>query len=141
MPHGMSLLGAVCEGGSREAGELTFTFTADGRFTNAVGFLCGGYIAQMLDQAATYASSFVTGKASPSLDLTVRFIAPARPGTFTAVGSVIKAGNAVAFLEAKLFDSSRALVATGAVTAHLLSMATLAQKGAAGPKPPAPAPT
>ena len=129
MPEGMKLLGALCDGGSRQLAELSFKFSLDGRFTNPAGFLCGGYIAQMLDQAATYASSFVTGKASPSIDLKVSFIAPGRPGNFTAVGRVIKAGRSIAFLEAALFDAWNTLIATGAVTAQLLPISTLVRKG------------
>jgi hypothetical protein len=46
---------------------------------------------------------------------------------------LIKAGNSIAFLEAKLFDASNTLIATGMVTAQLAAMSMLAQKGAGGP--------
>ena len=134
MPEGMRILDAVCVSVSREAGELTFSFNLDERFTNAVGFVAGGYIAQTLDQAATYASTFVTGKASPSIDLNVSFVMSAKPGRFTAIGSVVKVGENIAFLKAKLLNSSNVLVATGTVTALLLPLASLVKK-AGGYKP------
>ena len=137
MPAGMRLLDAACVGRSQRSGELVFAFTLDGRFTNAAGFIAGGYIAQMLDQAATYAGSLMTRKASPSIDLKVSFHAPARPGTFNAVGRVVKAGSSIAFLEATLFDAARTLIASATVTAQLLPIATLIRRRTADALEPA----
>jgi acyl-coenzyme A thioesterase PaaI-like protein len=74
----------------------------------------------MLDQAATYAGSIVTGEAAPSLGLTVSLLAPARPGRFTAVGRVLRAGTSIAFLAAELFDAANLLVVTETVTSQLM---------------------
>ncbi|MCI2422960.1 PaaI family thioesterase [Saccharopolyspora sp. K220] len=128
MPPGMRLIGAECVQAHVERGELWLRFTLDEQFSNVVGFIGGGYVAQMLDQSATYAATMLTGRAAPSTNLSASFIAPARPGTFECLGRVIRAGKSVAFLYAELFDQTGQLVATASVTSQLMSRKGLADR-------------
>jgi uncharacterized protein (TIGR00369 family) len=100
----------------------------DDRFTNVAGFICGGYIAQALDQTATAAATLMTAMAAPSIDLKTSFLGPALPGRFIVTGSVIRAGKSIAFTEARLSDRVGRLVAIASVTSQLLSPSLLVSK-------------
>ena len=114
-------MNADCLSASRDRKDVVISFDLDDRLTSVAGFICGGYVAQALDQTATAAATLVTGMAAPSIDLKTSFIAPALPGRFTVTGSVIRAGKSIAFTEARLSDHVGRLVATASVTSQLLS--------------------
>lgn len=132
MAPGLQLLNATCESASRDRGEVVISFEFDDRFVNVAGFICGGYLAHILDQTATCAATLVTGKAAPSVEFKTNFIAAARPGKFIAKGSVVRAGKSIAFTEAKMWDSETNLIATIAVTSQLVSAARLVEKATTG---------
>jgi uncharacterized protein (TIGR00369 family) len=128
MPPGLALMNATCLSASRNRGEVVFSAEIDERFVNVAGFICGGYLAHILDQAATCAATLVTGQAAPSVEFKTNFIAAARPGKFIATGSVVRAGKSIAFTEAKMSDSASNLIATAAVTSQLIAAARLVEK-------------
>jgi uncharacterized protein (TIGR00369 family) len=128
MPPGMKLIHAVCVSASRDRGEIVFSAELDVRFINVAGFISGGYLAHILDQTATAAATLMTGKAAPSIEFKTNFIAAARPGTFTATGSVVRVGKSIAFTEARLSDSEGKLIATAAVTSQLIAASRLVEK-------------
>jgi uncharacterized protein (TIGR00369 family) len=132
MAPGLQLLNAVCEWASGDRGEVVISFELDDRFVNVAGFICGGYLAHILDQTATCAATLVTGRAAPSVEFKTNFIAAARPGKFTAKGSVVRAGKSIAFTEAKMWDAETKLIATAAVTSQLVAAARLVEKAVSG---------
>jgi uncharacterized protein (TIGR00369 family) len=128
LPPGLRLMEAKCIRASHDRGELVMSFEMDKGLTNVAGFICGGYIAQALDQAATAAATLVTGLAAPSITMTANFITPLLPGTVTVAGSVVKSGKSVAFSEARLSRSDGRLVATATVTSQLLAASSLVER-------------
>jgi uncharacterized protein (TIGR00369 family) len=128
LPPGLRLMGAKCIRASQGRGELVISFEMDEGLTNVGGFICGGYIAQALDQAATAAATLVTGMAAPSINLTTNFIAPLLPGTVSVTGSVVKSGKSVAFTEARLSRSDGRLMATATVTSQLMAASSLVER-------------
>jgi uncharacterized protein (TIGR00369 family) len=131
MAPGLALMNATCLSASRGRGEVVVGFELDERFLNVAGFICGGYLAHILDQTATGAATLVTGMAAPSVEFKTNFIAAARPGKFIATGWVVRAGTSIAFTEAKVLDSAENLIATAAVTSQLVSTARLVKKAVA----------
>jgi uncharacterized protein (TIGR00369 family) len=128
MAPGLLLMNATCLSASSDRGEVVVSCELDERFVNAAGFICGGYLAHILDQTATGAASLVTGKAAPSIEFKTNFIAAARPGTFIATGVVVRTGKSIAFTEAKMSDAEGTLIATAAVTSQLVTAARLVEK-------------
>ena len=57
---------------------------------------------------------------TPTIDMHVTFIAPARPGPIIGEGQVISAGKSIAFLEGRLTDAAGVLLARGTATARLV---------------------
>jgi uncharacterized protein (TIGR00369 family) len=131
MAPGLQLMNATCLSASRDRGEVVVIVELDERFLNVAGFICGGFLAHILDQTATGAATLLTGKAAPSVEFKTNFIAPARPGKFIATGSVVRAGTSIAFTEARISDSAENLIATATVTSQLVSTALLVEKAIA----------
>ena len=67
-----------------------------------MGGIQGGNVAAMLDDAMAFAVGLNLdwGQISPTLELKVSMLAPARPGRLYAVGQVVRRGRSVGFVEA-----------------------------------------
>lgn len=128
MPPGLRLMNARMVSASTERGEVGMSYELGAAWVNVAGFVCGGYIAQVLDQAATGAASLVSHKAAPSIELKTNFLKAVRPGTLVVTGSVVHIGKSIAFTSAKAVDEGQQLVATATVTSQLISAATLTAK-------------
>ena len=110
-----------------EAGSVTIGFEAREAFLNPAGFVQGGFLAAMLDDVmgpAVLVKSEGT-LFSPTIQLCVAFLEPARPGPLRGEGRVVRLGGTIAFLEGRLFDADGRLVATATASALLLSTAEL----------------
>lgn len=104
-------------------GWIRVGFQGRPEFVNPAGFIQGGFLAAMLDDTMGPAM-FVHAEGrlfTPTIDLHVSFIAPARPGPLFGEGQVISAGKSIAFLEGKLMDGEGALIARAAATARLVA--------------------
>ena len=62
------------------------------------------------------------GQISPTLELKVSMLAPARPGRLYAVGQVVRRGRSVGFVEGMLYDGEGQLLATGSSTANFVTL-------------------
>jgi uncharacterized protein (TIGR00369 family) len=96
-------------------------------FLNPAGFVQGGLLAAMLDDSMG-PPAFLMNEGrlySTTIDMNVSFLAPAKPGRFTAEGQVVQMGKTIAFLEARLFDSDGTLVAKASSSARLVPTAKL----------------
>ena len=82
---------------------------------NKWGGIQGGNVAAMLDDAMAFAIGLNLdwGQISPTLELKVSMLAPARPGRLYAVGQVVRRGRSVGFVEGMLYDAEGQLLATG----------------------------
>ena len=118
-PPAAELLGWELVSEDPEAGTIEIAFHPDGRMLNPQGTVQGGFVAAMLDDTMGPALvSMSGGKTMPStVDLTVSFIRPVRPGRVVGRGRVVRAGRAIVFLEGELFDESGTLLARATSTA------------------------
>ena len=122
-PPCAELLGWHVLDASARDGWIRVGFEGRREFTNPAGFIQGGFLAAMLDDTMGPAM-FIMGEGkvfTPTIDLHVSFIAPAKPGPIIGEGQVVQAGKSVAFLEGRLTDASGALLARATATARLVA--------------------
>jgi uncharacterized protein (TIGR00369 family) len=96
-------------------------------FCNPAGFVQGGFLAAMLDDTMGPAVLVHSdGRLfTPTIELKVSFIAPARPGLLIGRGRVVHLGTTIAFLEASLFAPDEALLARASASARLVPASRL----------------
>jgi uncharacterized protein (TIGR00369 family) len=73
----------------------------------------GGILATFIDLAADYAIAAKLGRGVPTVDLRIDYHKAAMPGPLVARASVVKLGGTLATAEARLYDESGALLASG----------------------------
>jgi len=98
-----------------EAGTIETTFEAGTAFTNPAGHVQGGFLAAMLDDTMgpALAATLAAGEIAPTLNLNVSFERPAKVGTLSGKGRVLKRGRDVCFLAGELYqDGQRVASAT-----------------------------
>lgn len=116
-----NLLGARPLHCDPERGCMTVEFQARREFCNLMGTIQGGMLTAMLDLAMAFAAlcTLDDGHVVPSLEVKTTFLAPARPGTIIGEGRLLRKGRSIAFMEARLTDSSATLLATASATAQI----------------------
>jgi uncharacterized protein (TIGR00369 family) len=102
-----------------ERGFVEAEFDAPNDFATAGGFILGGFVAAMLDDLAALAAIIHADQAItvPTLSFTVNFLKPVVPGRLRGDAQCLRLGRSTAFLEARLFDIDRQLLATMSATA------------------------
>lgn len=115
LPPASAMLSWTLRAVDPEAGTIEIGFLADERFVNPGGSVQGGFLAAMLDDTQGPALFAMThGRVyAPTIDCSISFIKPARPGAFLGRGRVVSLGKTIVFTEAELFDESGDLVARG----------------------------
>jgi len=99
-------------------------FNASEDLCNMWGGIQGGMVAAMLDDVMSFAVGLDLdwGQISPTLEIKVSMLSPARPGRLYASGTVIKRGKSVGFIESELTDAEGRLLATGSSTATFVTL-------------------
>ncbi len=91
--------------------EARVRFDGKPDFTNPAGYVQGGYLSAMMDDAigmlaTIYAQKKSGGAKYPStVDLHTQFLRPVRTGVIDVVARIRNAGRAILFCEAELFDA------------------------------------
>ena len=108
----------------REARTVDVAFNAGPELCNMWGGIQGGMVAAMLDDVMSLAIGLDLewGQISPTLELKVSMLAPARPGRILGHGRVIKRGKSVGFIEGELRDEDGTLLATASSTATFVTL-------------------
>ena len=108
----------------KAGGTVEMAFNAGDKLCNKWGGIQGGNVAAMLDDAMAFAIGLNLdwGPISPTLELKVSMLAPARPGRLYAVGQVVRRGRSVGFVEGMLYDAEGQLLATGSSTANFVTL-------------------
>ena len=121
-PPCAATLGWRLIGADSEAGTVRIGFDGKRDFCNPAGFSQGGFLAAMLDDAMGPAVLVKSdgGYFTPTIDLNVSFLAPARPGAFIGEGRIVQMGKTIVFLEGSLFDQEGQLVARATASARLV---------------------
>ena len=106
-------------------GVIRVGFEGKPEFCNPAGAIQGGILAAMLDDTMGPAAFIMTGgkQYTPTITMTVNFLAPGRVGAFVCEAKVVQMGRTVVFVEARLMDSAETLVATASSTSRLVETA------------------
>lgn len=112
-------LGLTCVEKSADA-TTVWRMSVDERFLNPAGIVQGGFLSAMMDSAMG-ASAVLSVKDRKvyvaNTEMKSSFLRPARVGdVLTCTARVLKPGNVVAFLEARVLDGEDRLVATASST-------------------------
>jgi uncharacterized protein (TIGR00369 family) len=121
-PPSAKLLGWHLLDARPSEGWLKVGFDGKREFCNPAGFVQGGILTAMLDDAMGPAVLVMSeGRLyTTTISLTVNFMAPAKPGPIVAEATVTQLGKTVAFIEGKLTAEDGTLLATATTVARLL---------------------
>ena len=107
------LLGMRCL--EREKGRARYELEVGPEHLNRRGVAHGGVVASLLDTAlgAAVVSSITKEEWTGTLELSVQFREPVRPGPVVAQGRMARRGRNVAFAEGEILDASGKILASG----------------------------
>lgn len=105
-------------------GWIRVGFLARQEFLNPAGYVQGGLLAAMLDDTMGPAVfTHTDGRLyTATIDMTVSYLAPAKPGPLFGEGQVVHLGSTVGFIEARLMDAAGAVVARATSSARLVAV-------------------
>ena len=128
MPPCARLLGWELLAHDAVKGWARLAFTARDEFLNPAGFVQGGLLTAMLDDAMGPAVLLMSEGAlyTATINLNVSFLAPARAGRLFAEAQVIQLGKSVGFVESRLFDGDGVLLAQATASVRLVPIQKLA---------------
>jgi uncharacterized protein (TIGR00369 family) len=115
------LLGAEALAWHEDGERAAMAFHARPEFCNLMGNVQGGLLTAMLDMAMAFSviCAMDEGYVVPSLEIHTSYIAPAKQGRILAEGRPVRRGRNIAFMEGRLFDPDRKLLATGTATGQI----------------------
>lgn len=125
MPPVSKLLGWRLIDMKPEEGIIRVGFEGREEFLNPAGFIQGGMLSAMLDDTMGPAAFIMSeGKLfTPTITMTVNFLAPGKVGAFECEAKVVQMGKTVVFVEGRLMDGTGTLVATATSTSRLVETA------------------
>jgi uncharacterized protein (TIGR00369 family) len=106
------------------AGTIEVAFTATEAFTNPAGNVLGAFVAAMLYDTVGPAllATLEPDQFQSTLQMSVSFLRPVRPGRLTGKGRVVHRDGDLANLEASLADADGKLIATATATARVIAL-------------------
>jgi uncharacterized protein (TIGR00369 family) len=121
-PEFIRMLGGRVAAVDRQERTCTFEFNISTEFCHSVNVVQGGFITAMLDAAMSHAlltSTEGVGSVS-SLEIKTSYLEPTLAGRLRVVGTVVKSGYKLAFLEGRLYNDEGLLTATTSSVAKLI---------------------
>ncbi len=90
-----------------KARQARVRFAGRADFTNPAGYVQGGYLVAMMDDALGMLAASVagSGRLPSTVDLNAHFLRPVRPGRVEVLARIRNVGRVMMFAEAELFDS------------------------------------
>jgi uncharacterized protein (TIGR00369 family) len=124
IPPAAATLGFAFVDADVDAGTVEVAFAATEGFTNPAGNVLGAFQAAMPYDTVGPALLATLGpdQFQSTLQLSVGFLRPVRPGRLLGRGRVVHRDGDLAFLEASLFDAAGALVAGATATARVIAL-------------------
>jgi uncharacterized protein (TIGR00369 family) len=124
MPRAAATLGLELIDADVENRTIELAFAASEDFTNPAGNVLGAFVAAMLYDTVGPAllATLEPDRFQSTLELSVHFLRPLRPGRVVGKGRVVHRDGDLAFLEASLFDTDDATVATATATARVIPL-------------------
>jgi uncharacterized protein (TIGR00369 family) len=125
MPRAAATLGFEFIDADIEKGTIELAFAPGEDFTNPTGNVLGAFVAAMLYDTVGPAllATLEPDQFQSTLELSVHFLRPVRPGRVIGRGRVVHRDRDLAYLEASLIDSDEAVVATATATARVIPLA------------------
>ena len=122
IPRAAATLGFEFIGADVENGTIELAFAATEAFTNPAGNVLGAFVAAMLYDTVGPAllATLEPDQFQSTLELTVHFLRPVRPGRVVGKGRVVHRVGDLAFLEASLLDAQGTIIATATATARII---------------------
>jgi len=119
------LLGAKLLDAKLAEGWIKVSFEGKPEFCNPAGVVQGGMLTAMIDDTMGPLLFVTSGGRlySATINLTVNFLAPAKPGRIMAEAKVVQLGKTIAFVEGKLTAEDGTLLATATASKRLLEAA------------------
>ena len=124
MPPAAATLGFEFIDADVEAGTIELAFTATEAFTNPSGNVLGAFVAAMLYDTVGPAllATLEPDQFQSTLQLSVSFLRPVRPGRLIGRGRVVHRDGDLVFLEASLADADETVIATASATARVIAL-------------------
>jgi uncharacterized protein (TIGR00369 family) len=124
LPRAAATLGAEFIDANVEKGTIELAFAAREDFTNPTGNVLGAFVAAMLYDTVGPAllATLEPDQFQSTLEISVHFLRPLRPGRVVGKGRVVHRDGDMAFLEASLIDSNKATIATATATARVIAL-------------------
>lgn len=122
MPPAAALLGWDVLKIDEERETIRIAFEGKPEFTSPSGFIQGGFLTAMLDEAmGSILTAVSKGTQLPAtMSMTIDFARPALPGRLIGEGRITQKGREVIFLEGKLFDANSKLIARSTACSKIL---------------------
>ena len=120
------LLGWRFVGLDEATARLSCAFEATEAFLNPAGVVQGGILVSMLDEAMGPVASAVSGGEifAQTLEIKASFLRAARPGPIFGEGRILRFGREILFLEGRLMDAEKRLLAAATATARVVKART-----------------
>jgi uncharacterized protein (TIGR00369 family) len=125
IPRAAATLGLELIHADVDRGTIELAFKATDDFTNPSGNVLGAFPAAMLYDTVgpTLLATLAPDEFQSTLDLKVNFLRPARPGRILGRGRIVQRTGDLAHLEASLFNSEHAILATATAIARVIPLA------------------
>ena len=122
LPTFIDMLGGRISAADAPGKTCTMDFDISRDFCHSIDIVQGGFVTAMLDAAMTHALFAAdTGVVNVnSLEIKTNYLEPTRAGRLRAVGTVVKSGYKIAFMEGHLYDDQGLLTATASTVAKLV---------------------
>jgi len=106
-----------------EDGWIKIGFEGRQEFCNPAGSIQGGFLAAMLDDTMGPAVFAHTDGAlyTATIDMSIHYLAPARPGPIIGEAQVVQLGKSVGFVDARLTDKDGMWLVKGAASVRLVA--------------------
>lgn len=82
-------------------------------WANSTGITHGGVVASLLDLAADWSLVATQSDPAPTIDFTIHYLRPAKPGDLTVRAHIVRAGRSLTVAEAEVLDAAGKKVAVG----------------------------
>ncbi|ODU05384.1 MAG: phenylacetic acid degradation protein [Pseudonocardia sp. SCN 72-86] len=124
IPQAAATLGFEFVDADPDEGTIEVAFTAAEAFTNPAGNVLGAFLAAMLYDTVGPAllATLEPDEFQSTLQLSVTFLHPARPGRILGRGRVVGRTGDTAHLDAELHDADGTLLATATATAVVIPL-------------------
>jgi uncharacterized protein (TIGR00369 family) len=122
LPKFIDMLGGRISAADPPGRTCSMDFDISRDFCHSVDIVQGGFVTAMLDAAMTHAIFAADAGVVnvSSLEIKTNYLEPTRAGRLRAVGTVVKSGYKIAFLEGQLYDDQGLLTATASTVAKLV---------------------